>query len=56
MPDSLVPTRFLFRFSLPCRYRDNLWTAKGAGLGEEFRLASFAELENLPAAVVLRTA
>ena len=43
--DSLLPERFLFRFSVPCRYRDPLWTAKGAALGEEFRLVGLAELE-----------
>lgn len=45
MPDSLLPERFLFRFSVPCLYRDPLWTAKGAALGEEYRLAGLAELE-----------
>jgi hypothetical protein len=54
MPDSLIPTRFLFRFSLPCRYQEKLWTAKGAELGEAFRLANFAELENLPVAMEVR--
>jgi hypothetical protein len=56
MADSLVPTRFLFRFSLPCRYRENLWSAKGTGLSEEYRLASFAELENLPTSIEVRGA
>jgi len=45
MSNSLIPNRFLFRFSLPCLYRDPLWTAAGAGLEERFRLANFAELE-----------
>jgi len=45
MPDSLLPQRFLFRFAVPCRYRDRLWTAEGAGLDEGYRLVSFAELE-----------
>jgi hypothetical protein len=56
MSDSLVPTRFLFRFSLPCRYRENLWSAKGTGLTDDFRLASFEELENLPAQIEVRAA
>jgi hypothetical protein len=56
MPDSLIPTRFLFRFSLPCRYKENLWPAKGVGLSEEYRLANFAELENLPGAMDVRAA
>ncbi len=46
MPDSLIPKRFLFRFSAPCLYRDLLWTSDGAGLEEEYRLVSFAELED----------
>ncbi len=45
MSEPLIPARFLFRFSIPCRYRTPLWTAKGAALGEEFRLPCFAELE-----------
>jgi hypothetical protein len=45
MPNSLIPNRFLFRFSLPCLYREQLWTAEGAGLEERFCLANFAELE-----------
>lgn len=45
MPDFLLPARFLFRFSVPCRYRDPLWTPAGAGLDETYRLMSFAELE-----------
>ena len=56
MPDALIPTRFLFRFSLPCRYRETLWTAKGTGLDESFRLPSFAELEQLPEEVEVRAA
>ena len=43
---SLLPNRFLFRFSAACFYRDPLWTAEGAGLDEAHRLVSFAELEN----------
>ncbi len=46
MPESLLPKRFLFRFSLPCLYRDPLWTAKGAGLDAKHRLVSFAELDD----------
>jgi hypothetical protein len=48
MNESLVPTRFLFRFSLPCLRRDPLWTKGGAGLDERYRLANFAELEGRP--------
>jgi len=45
MSQPLLPERFLFRFSVPCRYRDPLWTPEGAGLGEEYRLLNLAELE-----------
>ena len=56
MSDSLVPKRFLFRFSTPCLYRENLWTAKGAGLDAKHRLVSFAELEGLPIPADVRAA
>jgi len=45
MSQPLLPERFLFRFSVPCLYRRPLWTPKGAGLGEEYRLLNLAELE-----------
>jgi len=46
MPNPLLPKRFLFRLSLPCRYREVLWDARGAALEEPYRLLSFAELEH----------
>jgi hypothetical protein len=45
MSEPLLPKRFLFRFSMPCRFRDPLWTPKGELLDDSFRLTSFAELE-----------
>ncbi len=45
MPDPLLPKRFLFRFSVPCLYRDPLWTADGAQLEPDYRLVGFDELE-----------
>ncbi len=45
MSNPLIPTRCLFRFSLPCRLRDPAWSAEGAGLDEEYRLVNLAELE-----------
>ncbi len=45
MPDSLLPNRLLFRFSVPCLYRHPLWTDAGAGLDERHRLVNLAELE-----------
>jgi hypothetical protein len=56
MPDALLPQRFLFRFSAPCRRRDPPWTSRGAGLGEEYRLVSLAELEGRPSPVEVRAA
>jgi hypothetical protein len=48
MSESLLPKRFLFRFSTPCLYQEELWTAKGARLDGKYRLVSFAELEGQP--------
>ena len=45
MSESLLPERFLFRFAVPCLYRDPLWTGKGAALDQTYRLMNFAELE-----------
>jgi hypothetical protein len=45
MTNPLLPTRFLFRFSAPCLYRERLWTDKGAQLDENNRLAGLAELD-----------
>jgi hypothetical protein len=56
MPESLLPQRFLFRFSVPCLHRDPLWTADGAGLDEQYRLLGFAELEDRPTMADVRGA
>jgi hypothetical protein len=53
---ALLPTRFLFRFSATCRYRDALWTPAGAGLDESYRLPRLAELEERPAWAEVRGA
>lgn len=53
---ALLPTRFLFRFSAACRYRDPLWTAEGAGLDESYRLPQLAELEGRAAWADVRAA
>jgi hypothetical protein len=45
MTSPLLPTRFLFRFSAPCRYHKSLWTDEGARLDEKDRLVGLAELE-----------
>ncbi|HVC96104.1 MAG TPA: hypothetical protein VND64_20645, partial [Pirellulales bacterium] len=41
----LLPASFLFRFSVPCRYRSPLWTEAGANLDESFRLITPVELD-----------
>jgi hypothetical protein len=45
MTNPLLPARFLFRFSAPCRYREPLWSKKGAELDEGYRLVGLSELE-----------
>jgi hypothetical protein len=49
MSESLLPQRFIFRFSAPCLYRHPLWKATGAGLDAKHRLVNLAELEDRPA-------
>ncbi len=56
MSESLLPKRFLFRFSAPCLYGEKLWTAKGVSLDAKYRLVSFGELENLPTWADVRAA
>ena len=56
MPDSLLPKRFLFRFSTPCLYREKLWMAGGDALDAKYRLTSFAELEGLATFADVRAA
>jgi hypothetical protein len=45
MSDALLPQRFLFRFAVPCRRREPLWTPDGARLDESHRLVGLGELE-----------
>lgn len=56
MNKTLLPTRFLFRFAVPCKHRKALWTAKGAGLGEAYRLIAPVELEGKTAWAEVRAA
>ena len=56
MTDQLIPPRFLFRFSAPCRYRHPLWTRRGIQLDEAYRLMSFAELDGAPTLADVRVA
>ena len=45
MAESLLPSRFLFRFAVPCLHRDPLWSDATGELPEEFRLPALGELE-----------
>jgi hypothetical protein len=56
MTNPLLPTRFLFRFSAPCRYRDPLWTTTATGLDESHRLPSLSALEGQAALADVRAA
>jgi hypothetical protein len=56
MTEPLLPTRFLFRFSAPCRYRDPLWTDEGTQLEERYRLVGLTELEGQAALADVRAA
>ncbi len=56
MSDSLLPKRFLYRFSIPCLYRDPLWSGQPEGLDARYRLVSFAELEGRPMPADVRAA
>jgi hypothetical protein len=56
MSESLLPNRFLFRFSLPCHYSERLWMNDEVALDERYRLACFNELEQQPAFAEVRAA
>lgn len=45
MSDQLVSPVFLFRFAVPCRYRDQVWGTDGVQLEAKYRIPSFGELE-----------
>ncbi|MFW6169272.1 MAG: hypothetical protein ACODAD_02200 [Planctomycetota bacterium] len=45
MSNQLVSPIFLFRFSVPCRYRNQVWGKDGVQLESKYRLPSFRELE-----------
>jgi len=56
MSEPLLASTFLFRFSVPCRRCDSLWSAKSAELGREHALPSFGELEGRPQFADVRSA
>ncbi len=45
MTDSLLPTRFMFRFAAPLLWTDAAWKADGIALGEQYRLPELGTLE-----------
>lgn len=45
MSEKLLGPTFLFRFSVPCRRLDPVWTPRGIKLSDEHVLPSFGELE-----------
>ncbi len=55
IPGMLSP-RFLYRFTLPCRRKDPIWSASGAQLGEECRLPNLVELDGRLAYADVRVA
>jgi len=46
MASTLLPSRFLFRFSVPCHRFSGSWTVKGVELPESFQLPALCELED----------
>ncbi len=56
MSESLLAPTFLFRFSVPCRRADPLWTPKGISLDERYMLPNFGELEDRPLFADVRAA
>ncbi|MEN1678068.1 MAG: hypothetical protein AAGJ46_00635 [Planctomycetota bacterium] len=43
--NTLLAPRFLFRFALPLRRKQPIWSKRGVALGEEHRLADLASLD-----------
>jgi hypothetical protein len=56
MTETLLAPNFLFRYSVPCRYKGELWSAKGAQLDEKYALPFFGELEGKRKYAELRAA
>lgn len=55
--ESLLPARFLFRFSVPCRYKSSLWSeAAGAELNASYALPSLEALEGAVPPIDFRAA
>lgn len=56
MAEELLPPTFLFRFAVPCRRGPASGPAGGTGLGPQFRLPCFGELEGRRVFADLRVA
>ena len=56
MSQPLLASSFLFRFSVPCRRSDKIWSVKGLKLDETYRIPSFGELDERPVFADLRIA
>lgn len=56
MAEPLLSQRALFRFALPCLYRERLWDPSGEGLPERHRLAELGTLEGRMPFAELRVA
>jgi hypothetical protein len=56
MNESLLPSRLLFRYSVPCRHQQPLWSARGVELSEAHRLPDFGQLESRPSFADVRMA
>lgn len=56
MSEQLLPTRFLFRFAAPCRYRVALGAEALGELPVEYRLPTLAELDGDPPFADVRAA
>lgn len=55
--DTLLPSRFLFRFAVPCRYKSPLWKESvGAELDPKFTLPSLEAIEGRIAPLEVRAA
>ncbi|MBX9791821.1 MAG: hypothetical protein K2Y37_23100 [Pirellulales bacterium] len=56
MNEPLIPPRFLFRVSAPCRYRNPPWPLEKAPLDDQFRLPDFELLDGGRALADVRAA
>ena len=48
MTDKIIAPNFLFRFAIPCRQSQPLWTDKPLKLAETYQLQNLSELEGRP--------